>query len=148
MSYEMVFAGLTVVVIPAWLLLVFMPRAGLTKTLVHSAVYPVGIGIFYIVVLGLFAFFGQAAPGSDFTSISGIGATAQHPIGVLIIWSHILLFDLFVGAWIARDSQFRGIAHLAVVPCMFFTFLLGPVGLIAYLGLRIVVRKGMLALDG
>jgi len=34
------------------------------------------------------------------------------------------------------DAAERGIKHLLVVPCMFLTFMFGPVGLMLYVGLR------------
>ena len=58
------------------------------------------------------------------------------PETVLVGWVHYLAFDLFVGAWEVRDAQRRSISHLYVVPCLLFTLMLGPVGLLAYLTLR------------
>jgi Domain of unknown function (DUF4281) len=42
----------------------------------------------------------------------------------------------------ARDAQRRSLAHWATVPCLFFTFLLGPVGLVLYFLTRLITRKG------
>jgi hypothetical protein len=47
----------------------------------------------------------------------------------------------------AKERQRRGMPHLAVAPCQFFTLLLGPVGLLAYLLLRLALGKGRLSLD-
>jgi hypothetical protein len=52
-----------------------------------------------------------------------------------------LCFDLFIGSWEVRDAQRLGIHHLLVIPCLVFTFMLGPVGLLAYLLLRFAVRR-------
>lgn len=51
-------------------------------------------------------------------------------------WLHYLAFDLFIGAWIARDAAGRGISPLIVLPCLPLTFLLGPAGLLLYLAAR------------
>ena len=51
-------------------------------------------------------------------------------------WIHYLAFDLFVGGWIVRDSQDHEISHVLVVPCLFFTLMTGPFGLLIYLGVR------------
>ncbi len=51
-------------------------------------------------------------------------------------WVHHLALDLFIGAFEVRDARRLGIPHLLVVPCLVLTFLPGPIGLLAYLGLR------------
>ena len=53
----------------------------------------------------------------------------------------MLVFDLFVGAWEARDAKRQGIPHLALVPCLLATLMFGPAGLLAYLALRGVMRR-------
>jgi len=40
-----------------------------------------------------------------------------------------------------RDAQREKIHHLLVVPCLALTLMFGPLGLIAYLSLRAVVRR-------
>jgi hypothetical protein len=51
-------------------------------------------------------------------------------------WLHFLAFDLFVGAWIVCDARMRGLPFLLALPCLPFAFLFGPVGFVAWLGLR------------
>lgn len=61
--------------------------------------------------------------------------------GVLVAgWMHYLAFDLFVGVWIASRSAQTGLPHLAVVPLL-LTFVLGPVGLLAFLAIRLLRRS-------
>jgi hypothetical protein len=55
---------------------------------------------------------------------------------------HYLAFDLFIGAWQVRDAQRLEVPHLLVVPCLALTFVVGPLGLLAYFIVRVaVVRK-------
>ena len=75
-----------------------------------------------------------------------IGLSAERvPVGspalALVCWIHYLVFDLFVGAWIVRDAARRGVAHLAVVPCLLLTLMVGPAGLLLYLVLRLAFRR-------
>lgn len=148
MTYETVFSLINLSVLPAWFLLIFLPRFSVTRALVHSAVYPVALGVFYVSAMIWGIASGVVGSGEgNFTSVSGISAIFQSPMGVLIGWAHYLVFDLFVGAWIARDSQRRGLAHLATAPCLFLTFLLGPTGLLLYLLLRFAFRKGGSSLE-
>ena len=53
-------------------------------------------------------------------------------------WIHYLCFDLFIGSWEVRDAKAQGISHWLVIPCLFLTFMFGPVGLLLYFALRAV----------
>lgn len=146
MTYELAFSAINLSVMPAWLLLIALPRSGLTRTIVHSGIYPLALGSFYAVCLALSLFFGVGSEDAGFTSIGAVSALFDHPNGVLIGWTHYLVFDLFVGAWIGRDALRRGVTHWLAAPGMFFSFLFGPVGLVIYLIGRAVTGKGGLSL--
>lgn len=142
MNYETLYSIINLSVMPAWLLLAILPRASITQALVHSGLYPLGLGVFYIVVMVMTLGFGMGAEGGSFNSAAGVSQLFSHPLGILVGWSHYLVFDLFVGAWQARDARRRGVPHLALVPCLFFTLMLGPVGLLLYLIVRKLTGKG------
>jgi Domain of unknown function (DUF4281) len=142
LSYENVFTLINLTVLPAWLLLALLPKAGVTRTVVHSGLYPLLLGVFYTVTLVMAFGFGYGAEGGSFNTAAGVSQVFSHPHGILIGWSHYLVFDLFVGSWIARDAQRRGFPHIVLVPCLFFTLMLGPVGLLMYFLLRLALRKG------
>ncbi len=72
----------------------------------------------------------------DFTSLAGVTALFARPEGVLVGWVHYLAFDLWVGAWAVEDADRRGLRHWAVLPCLVFIFLAGPLGLLLYLAAR------------
>jgi hypothetical protein len=142
LSYENVFSLINLAVLPAWLLLALLPKAGVTRTVVHSGLYPLLLGAFYTVTLVMAFGFGFGAEGGGFGTAAGVSQIFSHPHGILVGWSHYLVFDLFVGAWIARDAQRRSFPHLVLVPCLFFTLMLGPVGLLMYFLLRVALGKG------
>lgn len=138
MTPELMFTICNYGVIPAWLLLAAAPNAALTQRLVHQVWIPMLLGAVYFFVLVL----GPSAPeGGDFFSLAGVMTFFTSPYAVLIGWVHYLAFDLFVGAWEVRDAKRRGISHGYVVPCLFFTLMFGPVGLLAYLSLRLIVLR-------
>lgn len=56
-------------------------------------------------------------------------------------WIHYLAFDLFIGGWELADSRERGVPHLVMVLVFLLTFFFGPMGLLAYLGLRMFFRR-------
>lgn len=143
MSWDILFTLVNAVVVPAWLLLVLAPNWRTTQLVVHSGIYPLVLGSVYAICLIASIFFGLSADDTGFTSIAAVSALFDHPNGVIIGWAHYLVFDLFVGAWIGRDAQRRGIPHLAAAPCLIATFLFGPVGLLAYILVRIGRGEGI-----
>lgn len=79
---------------------------------------------------------------ATFPSLDAVAYVVHTKTGLLAAWVHFLAFDLFVGAWIVRDSRRLRISHVAAIPCLLLTFLLGPLGLLAYLIVRLSMRKG------
>ena len=129
-------------VLPAWALLIVAPGATLTRQYVHSGVIPIVLGTAYAVLLFCGMALGQAADGAGMGSLDGILALLSHPVGALTGWAHFLVFDLFVGAWIARDAQTLGLRHAGTVPVLILTLVFGPLGLAAHVLRRLFAGKG------
>ena len=141
MTWDMGFVAINALVLPAWAMLIFLPKARITNTAVHSMLWPMVMGSIYTVLLIAAMGFGVGDPNAGF-SLPGVQALFDHPNGVLIGWSHYLAFDLFVGAWIGRDALRRGVPHWQTVPCLLGSFAFGPVGLLLYALLRVFTGKG------
>lgn len=135
-------------IIPFWLLLILAPRWHVTGFLSQSVLVPLVIGLVYSAFAFGGAFFGPDVPeGGGFGSFEALMILFTSPAAVFAGWLHYLVFDFFVGAWETRDAQKRGIPHLVLIPCLIATFLLGPVGLLLYLVVRVVLGKGDWRLD-
>ena len=113
-----------------WLLLVFAPGWALTQRVVHSFAIPLIIAAAYLFAVASGS--GEADEGATFFSLPGVMLFFANPWSALAGWLHYLVFDLFVGAWEVRDARRRAIGHVWVVPCLFFTLMLGPIGLGSY----------------
>lgn len=142
MELDLLFRLANLSVFPAWIMLIFLPNWSVTKTLVHSMLYPLILGAAYTIGLFLSVFGGMGAADGGFGSIDQVRALFSVDIGIFVGWVHYLLFDLFVGAWEARDAKRRGFSHWLLVPCLFLTFMAGPFGLLLYIILRKVTKKG------
>lgn len=138
MSDEAIFAVVNYSVLPGWTLLVFLPEHTLTKRIVHSGLYVILLGVAYTLLL-----FGDhpGPQGADFLSHAGVTRIFTTPWTIIACWIHYLVFDLFVGSWIARDRKRLGLPHLASVPSLVLTFLFGPVGLLTWVLIRGAARK-------
>ena len=142
MDFDLAFTLVNLSVLPAWFLLIVFPKWSFTRVAIHSMLYPLILGVVYTVGLGFAVFGGMGAADGSFTTISGVRALFSTDIGILVAWTHYLLFDLFVGAWIARDAKRRGFSHVLLNPCLLFTFMAGPFGLLLYVLLRKATAKG------
>jgi hypothetical protein len=118
-----------------WLLLLVAPRWGATRRLVLSGALPLLLAAAYAVVIGAH-YFGPHASTGGFSSLADVAALFQDPWALLAGWVHYLCFDLCIGTWEVRDAQRRGVPHALLIPALLLTFLLGPVGLLLYAGLR------------
>jgi hypothetical protein len=141
MSLETLFLLCNYGVMPAWLLLAVAPRWIWTQRIVHSALVPLVLGSVYLVG---FSTAPPAPEGAGFGSLAGVMLFFSVPQAVLVGWVHYLVFDLFVGAWEVRDARRHGIHHGLVLPCLFFTLMLGPIGLLLYLMLRAARTRDLL----
>ncbi|MCH2346329.1 MAG: DUF4281 domain-containing protein [Pseudomonadales bacterium] len=139
MSADFILSLCNNIVVPGWLLLVFLPRWKWTLGVICTGIIPFILGLVYV---GLFlSQFGSMPAGGGFGSLNEIATLFSNPYVLAAGWIHYLAFDLFVGAWEVYDSQKFGVSHWLVLPCLFLTLMLGPTGLAMYLIIRAVVTR-------
>ena len=126
----------------AWLLLIFAPRWRWTRQIVISGLISLLFAIVYLFffILGIGNFDPQA-----FSTLEGVMQLFTVPEAVLVGWLHYLAFDLFVGTWEVSNAQRHNVPHGAVIPCLIFTFMAGPVGLLLYFIVRGIILKKRVA---
>lgn len=130
-------------VMPFWALIIFVPFLKITDTLVHSVLAPIILGVTYTWLLAnVMGGVVQLPEGAGFASLDELMKTFSVKEAVVAGWAHYIVFDLFVGAWIARDAQRAGLNQFIVAPSLLLTFLLGPIGLLSYLLLRGITGRG------
>lgn len=74
--------------------------------------------------------------GGGFGSLAEVQALFASPRALTAGWVHYLAFDLFVGTWIAERAAALGLPHWQVLPLLLLTFMFGPLGYGAFIGLR------------
>lgn len=107
---------------------------------VTGRLLPLAFALAYVVLLVT----APPAPGGGFGSIAAVRALFAVDAALTAGWVHYLAFDLFVGTWIAQRAALLGLHHLAVLPLLALTFVLGPAGLLAFFVLRAVLRPASL----
>ena len=137
---ETVFSITSAGAMVAWVALIaarFIPALRHWVDPAAGYVLPALLSVAYGVLL--FGYWGQS-DGGGFASLSSVSALFAVPEVLLAGWIHYLAFDLFVGGWIARNGSAAGISPLLLTPILLATFLAGPVGYLAYVLLRPLMR--------
>ena len=127
MDPALAFQLLNGVVLPWWTLWLVAPRSrGSRLAASHAAVFVV-LAAAYALLLVAALTSADAGGGFDFDALRAALGT---PIGFLAGWTHFVVFDLFVGAWIVRESN-----RLALEPraYLLLALLAGPIGLGGFL---------------
>ena len=130
MTYKIIFNIYNTGILIFWLLLLVFPKSKLTQKMTDFPWIPLVIAFGYIYFLGT----SDSIFSVDFSSLSGLTEMFQNsnPRGVAAGWLHYLAFDFWVGCWILRDSQKKGVKHAFIIFPMLCTFMVGPVGIIVY----------------
>ncbi len=128
---ETLFEVSSLVVLPFWALMIFLPGWRVTRRLMSSPLVCATPAVLYAaLVIPRFAEVWQAVSRPE---LAGIAALLGSPVGAMIGWLHFLAFDLFVGRWIYLDSREHGITAWVMAPVLFLTLMLGPCGFLLYL---------------
>jgi prepilin signal peptidase PulO-like enzyme (type II secretory pathway) len=137
MKAEQIFSIANLIAMVSWVILAVAPRWIVTRKVILSGVIPLLLSAAYLVLIILF--FGKSEGG--FGSLADVMKLFTNEWAVLSGWIHYLAFDLFVGTWEVKDAQAKGISHWFVIPCLFLTFMLGPIGFLLYSILRVFLAK-------
>lgn len=131
MTADQMFAIANPAAIVCWLLLAAMPGRRWVTTL-SGRIAP---GLFALAYLAIVVVAFAGTEGS-FSTLAGVGTLFDNPWMLMAGWLHYLAFDLLTGTWEAIDSVKRGVPRWLLAPCLFLTLMFGPVGWLAYLGVR------------
>ena len=126
MTAERLFQLLNLVVLPWWGLWLLAPRSAWARRAASHAAIFILLSVVYAALLVGALLFG---PGGGF-GYDGVRSALGGPVGFLAGWTHYLVFDLFVGAWVLRESLRLDVESR---PYLLLTLLAGPIGLGSFL---------------
>ncbi|HTH32315.1 MAG TPA: ABA4-like family protein [Lacibacter sp.] len=138
MSPDSIFQLCSTIALVAWLILLiaspFLPSVDK---------FLIGVVIILFAIVYAWLIFQSFTFGDieKFNTLDGVMQFFTNKTAVAAGWVHYLAFDLMTGIWIKKNAQKHGISHWVLIPCLFFTFMLGPVGLLLYLIIRLFYTK-------
>ena len=137
MSPSSIFQLCNTIALLGWIILIAMPFWLRSDQFIIGVIITLFCVVYTWLVLSHFH-------GSDlrkFGSLNGVMELFAQPQIVVAGWVHYLAFDLMTGIFIKRNAIKHGISHWLIIPCLFLTFMLGPIGLLLYLVIRLIVTK-------
>lgn len=142
MTPDSIFQLCNTIALVGWLILIFIsPFWFNTDKLLIGIV----ITLFAVLYTWLLASNFKLSDMEKFSTLTGVMELFTNKVAVTSAWVHFLAFDLMVGIWIKKNAMKHGISHWLLIPCFFFTFMIGPMGLLIYLLIRWVKTKQFFA---
>ena len=129
-------------VIPFWLLLIILPNHSITNFFTQSIIVPLLLASAYSFVSYNIFLEGNILDSFElYGGLDNLYSMFSNEAFLLIFWIHFLALSLFLGGWIARDSQKYMVPRFLVVISLISTYFTGPVGLFIYWFIRIFFAK-------
>ena len=142
LTYENIYLLANWGVLPFWLLLIIFPNQFITRFFVQSIIAPLILASAYgFVVYNIFLDGDIFGSFELYYGLDELYSMFSNESFLLIFWLHFLAISLFVGSWIARDSQKYFIPKFFVVLSLLITYFTGPIGLSIYWFIRIFSSK-------
>ena len=142
-TFEVIYLWANLIVLPLWLLLIFLPNSNLSKVLINSITIPLLFSVAYI--YAAYQIFLLEIPIYNafnlYQGIDELYALFADEGFLIIFWLHFLAINLFVGSWIARDGIRNNIVKKIIFLPLIFVYFTGPVGLLLYWIIRMVFAR-------
>ena len=140
MTAQTFFQATNTLALVAWILLVLAPGRRLVSGLLCAIVVPGLLALAYVAVIG-WHLAATGFPAADVTTLAGLRKVFGADWVLAAAWTHYLVFDMVVGAWIARDSVRLGIPCWLRTVALVLTFLAGPTGFLVHVCARSWLRR-------
>ena len=137
MSFEQLFSSASTLAMLGWIILIFLPRQWKWLSVVPCLLIPIILSVLYSYLIARYFFYAQGG----FDSLANVQKLFTSPAAALAGWVHYLAFDLFVGGVIAKQADKNGVSRLIQAPILLLTFMLGPVGYLLFMLIKIAMQR-------
>ena len=133
-----VFSIASMITMPMWILMIFLSKWKVTRFLIDFKIIPLALTFIYAIYIFQAI---QIGGMMDFGSLKSVMALFTEENAVLAGWVHYLAFDLLIGMWMLDQNKELKINQLLIAPCLFLTFMLGPIGFLLFIIIKTVKQK-------
>lgn len=133
-----VFSLVNMTAMSMWVLMIFLPRWKVTRFLIDFKLIPIALSLVYTIYIIQSVLSGGLM---DFGSLSSVMELFTDENIALAGWIHYLVFDLLVGMWILNQNKELGVHQVLIAPCLFLTFMFGPIGFLLFLTIKTIKNK-------
>jgi hypothetical protein len=126
-------------VLIGWILLLFAPTWKYTQSIVLNGI----IIVFAVLYTFMLAVDIANFDPNSFSTLENVKALFQNDNAVAAGWLHYLAFDLFVGAFIVKESQKNEISRWIYTLILPFAFMFGPVGYLLFFVVKTFKTKSV-----
>ena len=137
---EIFFQATNTIALVAWIALLLFPGRRVVSGVACAVIVPAVLAVAYAAVIG-WKFATLGPPPGDVMTLAGLKAVFADDWVFAAAWTHYLVFDMVVGAWIARDSVRLGMPWPLRTVALVLTFLSGPVGFLVHVLARGLLRR-------
>ena len=137
MHLEGIFSGLSALAMIGWLALALAPLQR-SWCVAFARILALLLAAAY---LAQFFLTTEHVDGGGFSTLAGVAALFSNPGNLMMGWTHYLAFDLFIGSWEVEDAAANGVPHWLLLPCLFLTLMVGPIGLLLYFLVRAAKQR-------
>ena len=138
MTPTAVFSIASMITMPMWILMIFLSKWKVTRFLIDFKIIPLALTFIYAIYIFQAI---QTGGMMDFGSLKSVMALFTEENAVLAGWVHYLAFDLLIGMWMLDQNKELKINQLLIAPCLFLTFMLGPIGFLLFIIIKTVKQK-------
>ena len=132
------FIGVHAVALIGWAALFASPWIGRRRAVLTARWVIVPLCLLYLL---FFLTHLKAIPTEAGYTLAGVALAFDKPVLLLAGWIHYLVLDLFAGSWEVEHSEASGMPAALLLLCLFATFMVGPIGLLLYLGVAAARRR-------
>ena len=142
-TFDNIYLWSNFLVLPFWIMLIFIPNSRITQIFVNSIVLPLILSVTYVFVVYQAMLIDE--PLFDiielYLGLDNLYTLLATENFLLIFWIHFIALNLFLGSWVSRDGVKYNMSRSMVAIPLILIYFTGPVGLVLHWMFRIFSSK-------
>lgn len=143
LTFENIYFWSNFLILPFWLMLIFIPGSKLTQFFVNSIILPLILSTAYVYIFYQIIILEESIIDvfNLYLSLDDLYTVFATESFLLIFWLHFLALNLFLASWISNDGAKYNVPRKIVFLPLILVYFSGPIGLVFYWIIRIFYAK-------